>query len=226
MKGRSKLERYSLSTICCGVALAVAWPIDAPSSCFLLAVTVSSLFGGLGSGLFSIALSSLAFNYFFLRRAFPLATEPTTYLRFAVFLAAALLITGLMEVKRRVEESRNRAEEALRQAQSDLAQVSRVTTMGELTASVAHEVKQPIAASITNAKTCLRWLAAESPNLEEARAAANRIVEDQMRAAEIINRIHVLFKKSAPQRESVDVNEVIHEMVVVLRSEAARYSIS
>ncbi len=226
MKGRSKLERYGLAAICCGVALAVAWPIDAPSSCFLLAVTVSSLFGGLGSGLFSIALSSLAFNYFFLRRAFPLATEPTTYLRFAVFLAAALLITGLMEVKRRVEESRNRAEEALRQAQSDLAQVSRVTTMGELTASVAHEVKQPIAASITNAKTCLRWLAAESPNLEEARAAANRIVEDQMRAAEIINRIHVLFKKSAPQRESVDVNEVIHEMVVVLRSEAARYSIS
>jgi C4-dicarboxylate-specific signal transduction histidine kinase len=115
-------------------------------------------------------------------------------LRFAVFLAAALLITGLMEVKRRVEESRNRAEEALRQANSDLARVSRVTTMGELTASVAHEVKQPIAASITNAKTCLRWLAANRPNLEEARAAARRIVEDQTRAAEIINRIRVLSR--------------------------------
>jgi len=226
MKGRSKLGRYSVATICCGVALAVAWPIDAPSSCFLLAVTVSSLFGGLGPGLFSIALSSLAFNYFFLRRTFPLATEPATYLRFAVFLAAALLITGLMELKRRVEESRNRAEEALRQASSDLARVSRVTTMGELTASVAHEVKQPIAASITNAKTCLRWLAADKPNLEEARAAARRIVEDQTRAAEIIKRIRELFKKGAPQREWVDVNEVIQEMVVLLRSEAAPYFIS
>jgi K+-sensing histidine kinase KdpD len=143
MKVHSKLQRYGLAIISCGIALAVAWPIDAPSSCFLLAVTVSSLFGGLGPGLFSIALSSLAFNYFFLRRTFPLATEPATYLRFAVFLAAALLITGLMEVKRRVEESRNRAEEALRQANSDLARVSRVTTMGELTASVGHEVKQP-----------------------------------------------------------------------------------
>src|SRR5216684_6615719 len=158
MRAISAIRGYGLAAICCGIALAVAWPIDAPSSCFLLAVTVSSLFGGLGSGLFSIALSSLAFNYFFLRRAFPLATEPTTYLRFAVFLAAALLITGLMEVKRRVEESRNRAEEALRQAQADLAHVNRVTTMGELTASLAHEVNQPIAAAVTDANTCLRWL--------------------------------------------------------------------
>jgi C4-dicarboxylate-specific signal transduction histidine kinase len=226
MKGRSKPERYGLAAICSSIALAVARPIDAPSSCFLLAVTVSSLFGGLGPGLFSIALSSLAFNYFFLRRTSPPATEPATYLRFAVFLAAALLITGLMEVKRRVEESRNRAEDALRQAQSDLSQISRVTTMGELTATVAHEVKQPIAASITNARTCLRWLAADEPNLEEARAAARRIVEDQTRAAEIINRIHVLFKKAAPQRDLVDVNEVIQEMVVLLRSEAARYAVS
>jgi C4-dicarboxylate-specific signal transduction histidine kinase len=226
MKGRSKVERYSLAAICCGIALAVALPIDAPSSCLLLAVTVSSLFGGLGPGLFSIAFSSLAFNHFFLRRTVPVATEPATYLRFAVFLAAAFLITGLMEVKRRVEESRNRAEGALRQAQSDLAQISRVTTMGELTASVAHEVKQPIAASLTNARTCLRWLAADEPNLDEARAAAKRIIEDQTRAAEIINRIHVLFKKAAPQRDLVDVNEVIQEMVVVLRSEAARYAVS
>src|SRR6266478_7815104 len=136
MKVPSQLQRYGLTTISCGVALAVAWPIDAPSSCFLLAVTVSSLFGGLGPGLFSVALSALAFDYFFLWRTFPPARESATFLRFAVFLAAALLITGLMEIKRRVEESRNRTEEALRQANSDLARVSRVTTMGELTASV------------------------------------------------------------------------------------------
>src|SRR5712671_2316399 len=168
MKGRSKLERYVLATLCCGIALAVAWPIDAASSCFLLAVTVSSLFGGLGPGLFSIALSSLAFNYFFLRRAFPLATETATYLRFAVFLAAALLITGLMEVKRRVEDSRNSAEEALRQSQADLERISRLTTVGELTASLAHEVSQPIAAAVTDANTCLRWLIRDPLDVEES----------------------------------------------------------
>jgi PAS domain S-box-containing protein len=119
-----------------------------------------------------------------------------------------------------------RAEEALRQAQVDLAHVNRVTTMGELTASLAHEVNQPIAAAVTNANTCMRWLAADTPNLKEARAAAMRIVKDGKRAGEIISRIRLLFKKGTPERESVDVSEVIEEMIVLLRSEAMRYSIS
>jgi PAS domain S-box-containing protein len=119
-----------------------------------------------------------------------------------------------------------RAEEALRQAQTDLAHVSRVTTMGELTASLAHEINQPIAAAVTNANTCLRWLAGDTPNIEEARAAAMRIVKDQTRAAEIISRIRLLFNKGTPQRELVDVNEVIREMIVLLRGETTRYSIS
>jgi len=119
-----------------------------------------------------------------------------------------------------------RAEEALGQAQADLAHVSRVTTMGELTASLAHEVNQPIAAAVTNANACLHWLAGGAPNLEEARAAAMRIVRDGSRAAEIIKRIRLLFKKGAPQRELVDVNEVIREMIVLLGSEATRYSVS
>ena len=121
---------------------------------------------------------------------------------------------------------RKRTEEALRQAQANLAHVSRVTTMGELTASLAHEVNQPIAAAVTNANTCLRWLAASTPNLEEARAAAMRIVKDGTRAAEIISRIRLLFKKGTAERELVDVNEVIREMIVLLRGEATRYSIS
>jgi PAS domain S-box-containing protein len=120
---------------------------------------------------------------------------------------------------------RNRAEEALRQAQADLAHVNRVTTMGELTASVAHEVNQPIAAAVTNANTCLRWLARDQPDLEEARAAAMRIVNDGTRAAEIIKRIRLLFKKGASEREMVDINEVVEELVVLLRGEVTRYSI-
>jgi PAS domain S-box-containing protein len=121
---------------------------------------------------------------------------------------------------------RKRADEALREAQANLARVSRVTTMGELTASLAHEVNQPIAAAVTNANTCLRWLTRDHPDVEEARAAATRIVKDGTRAGEIISRIRLLFKKGTSQHELVDVNEVIGEMIVLLRGETARYSIS
>ena len=121
---------------------------------------------------------------------------------------------------------RKQAEEALRQAQTDLARISRITTMGELTASLAHEVNQPIAAAITDANTCLRWLARDPPDIEEAREAASRTIRDATRAAEIISRVRQLFKKGTPERELVDVNQIIEEMVVLLRSEAARASIS
>jgi PAS domain S-box-containing protein len=124
--------------------------------------------------------------------------------------------------RKRADEERER----LRQAQADLAHVNRVTTMGELTASLAHEVNQPIAAAITNANTCMRWLAADTPNLEEARAAALRIVKDGTRAAEIIKRVRLLFRKGSPQRELVDLNEVVRDMIVLLRGEATRYNIS
>jgi PAS domain S-box-containing protein len=119
-----------------------------------------------------------------------------------------------------------RAQEALRQAQAELAHVSRVTNMGELTASLAHEVNQPIAGAITNANACLRWLAGDVPDLGEARAAALRIVRDGTRAADIIGRIRLLFAKGAAQRESLDVNEIILEMILLLRGEMTRFSIS
>jgi len=98
--------------------------------------------------------------------------------------------------------------------------------MGELTASLAHEVNQPIAAAVTDANTCLRWLTRDQPDLEEARAAASRMAKDATRAASIISRIRLLFKKVSSQRELVDVNEVIREMTILLRNEASRYSIS
>jgi NO-binding membrane sensor protein with MHYT domain/two-component sensor histidine kinase len=121
---------------------------------------------------------------------------------------------------------RKRAEETLRQAQADLARVNRVNTMAELTASLAHEVNQPLSAAVTNADACLRWLDGDTPNLEEARAAALEIVKDGTRAAEIITRIRLLFKKGTPQREPLDVNEIVREMIVLLRSEVARNAIS
>jgi PAS domain S-box-containing protein len=124
--------------------------------------------------------------------------------------------------RKQAEEERER----LRQAHADLAHINRVTTMGELTASLAHEIKQPISAAVTDARTCLRWLTRDDPDIAEAREAAARIVKDVMHAADIINSISLLFKKGTLQREVVDVNELIREMIVLLRNEAARYSIS
>jgi PAS domain S-box-containing protein len=138
---------------------------------------------------------------------------------------AAGRTVGASKLARDITE-RKRAEEALRQAQADLAYMSRVTTMGELTASLAHEIRQPITAAMTNGKTCLRWLGRDEPDVAEACEAASRLVKDVTRAAGIIDRISSLFKKGALQRELVDVNELIGEMIVLLRSEANRYLIS
>ncbi len=124
--------------------------------------------------------------------------------------------------RRRAEKERER----LRQVQADLAHINRATTMGELTASLAHEINQPIAAAVTDARTCLRWLAREQPDLAEARESAARMVKAVTRASDIISRLRQLFKKGTPQTSVVDVSEVIQEMVILLRVEASRYSVS
>jgi signal transduction histidine kinase len=137
-------------------------------------------------------------------------------------LEMATHLAGIAIERKLAREERER----LRQAQADLAHINRVTTMGELTASLAHEIRQPISAAATNAKTCLRWLGRDDPDVAEAREAASRIVKDVTRAADIISRISLLFKKGAQQHELVDANELIREMIALLRSEANRYSIS
>ena len=121
---------------------------------------------------------------------------------------------------------RQTAEEALRRAQADLAYIHRVTTMGELTASLGHEIRQPITAAVFNATACVRWLSPDQPNLEEARTAGSRIVENLRHTEGIISRIRFLFQKGTPHREAVDVNDVIREMIVLLRNAANQYSVS
>lgn len=123
--------------------------------------------------------------------------------------------------RKHAEEERER----LRQAQADLAYMSRVITVGELAASLAHEIKQPIAAAVMNAKTCARWLQRDTPDIAEACEAASRIVKDTTRAAEIIDRVRSLYSRGTPERELVDLNEIVREMIVLLHDEANRYSI-
>ncbi len=126
-------------------------------------------------------------------------------------------------------EDRKRAEqerEKLRQLEDDLAHINRVSMLGEMAASLAHEIKQPIAAAITSANTCIEWLAHVPPNLDRARAAATRIDKYGNRAAQIIDRTRSLYKKSPSQRELVDVNGIVHEMLTLLKGEADRCSIA
>jgi signal transduction histidine kinase len=133
------------------------------------------------------------------------------------------------EIKRLNDELEQRVVERtseLMMVNEELTRVSRVTMMGELTASLAHEIKQPISAASLSANACMRWLDRDEPAIAEARQAAAGIVDNVTRASEIINHIGGLFQKAAPQRESMDVNEVIQEMVALLRSEATHYAIS
>jgi signal transduction histidine kinase len=153
-----------------------------------------------------------------------------------VVIETAALTRAKAEIKRLNEDLEERvlqrtselmkASEALREAQAELGRVTRLTAMGELTASIAHEIRQPIFAAATDAETCLRWLTRDQPEVAEAQEAASRLVKDVSRASDIINRIVLLFKKDVPRRELADVNGVIQETIALLRSEASRYSIS
>jgi PAS domain S-box-containing protein len=129
--------------------------------------------------------------------------------------------TDITELKSAEQER-----EKLRQLEADLAHTNRVSTLGEMAASLAHEIKQPIAAAITSANSCIEWLAHEPPNLDRARAAAARIDKYGNRAAEIIDRIRSFYKKSLPQRELVDVNRIIDELLTLLKGEAYRFSVA
>lgn len=124
-------------------------------------------------------------------------------------------------------ESTEQEREYLRQLQDDLAHINRVITLGQLAASIAHELKQPITASIINAKTCSRWLERVPPDLHEAQEAIHRAVKDSANAADIIDRLRAFYRKqTAAERELVDVNEVIREVLVLLRSETSEHPIS
>ena len=121
---------------------------------------------------------------------------------------------------------RKGAEEALREAQAELAHVTRAMTMGELAASIAHEINQPLAAVVTNGGACLRWLAGESPNLYEAREAAQRVIREGNRANEVITGIRALMRKTDTEKTRLDMNEVIEEVILLTRSETTRRGVT
>jgi PAS domain S-box-containing protein len=137
---------------------------------------------------------------------------------FAGYIGSNIDITEL----KRAEAERHR----LHQLEADLAHINRVSMMGELAASLAHELKQPIAAALTNAKTCVRWLRRDTPDVAEGCEAALRMINDATRAAEVIDRVRSLYRRDTSDRELLDLNEIIREMIILLHDKADRNSIS
>jgi PAS domain S-box-containing protein len=134
-------------------------------------------------------------------------------------------VLDLTERKRAEAEARE-SERRYREMQMEVAHANRVATMGQLTASIAHEVNQPIAAAVTNAQAALRWLAARPPDLEEVRQALDHIVKDANRAGDVIGRIREIIKKAPSRKDRVDINEAIREVIELTRSEAAKHGAS
>jgi PAS domain S-box-containing protein len=134
-------------------------------------------------------------------------------------------LISFSKVTRDITE-RRLAEDALQKMQAELTHVTRAMTMGELAASIAHEVNQPLAAIVTSANACQRWLAREVPDLDEARAAAERISRDGHRASDVIQRLRALAKRSEPQKTRLDLNEVIDEVVTLMHSEMRLHGVA
>jgi NO-binding membrane sensor protein with MHYT domain len=228
MRGHAGLSHEPLY-----VALSVVVAIGASTAALWLAFRTADLWQKLGAAVvMGVAISGMHYTamqgaIFTAHSSLHAAGSGAGLDQTTLALAVAGITFALLAFASIVSVSeQKRAEEALRGARAELARINRVTTMGELTASLAHEVNQPIAAAVTDAEACLSWLERNPPDLEEARACAESIVKEASRAAEIVSRIRLLFQKGTPQRESVDVNDVVREMILLLRHEVRRHSIS
>jgi C4-dicarboxylate-specific signal transduction histidine kinase len=221
---------------------------------FLCAVLFGGWFGGLGPGLFATALSILALKYYFIPETGTFALDTAYIPSLTLFSLAALFITWINSRERNAAKSliyardqldiklhelensnkslqaeitaRERAEGELDQLRSELAHVTRVMTLGELAASIAHEISQPLTAIVTDSSTGSRCLDGPSPNLNGARQALARITKDGNRAADVVTRIRALAKKSSIQMTKIDLNEIVSSVIAVTRNEIERNRIA
>jgi signal transduction histidine kinase len=207
---------------------------------FPCAVIASTWFCGKFAGWLTTVISMVVVQYYFIPplRSFEIRREDLPFS--LTFLACQIFATWLVTKRKQTEDSlrqanaalvnqmaeRERAEESLRKTRSELARVARITTVGELTASIAHEINQPLAAVVTNCDACTAWLGSDSPNLPEAQAAAERAAAGATRASEVIGRIRSLIKNAPTERIPVQLNHVITEMVDLAAHQASKSGVS
>ena len=200
---------------------------------FFGAVMVSAWFGGTTIGLAAVLMSTLLVDYFFVPPYYSFSITATAEAYFAAFVVCALAASWVSSAKRKTEEALKEALDHLEvrvwertsellKTQTELARLSQALSMGELTASIAHEINQPLTAVVTHGHACIEWLSATPPNLEKTRQTVERIIQDGTRAGAVIRRVRALFKKEAPTKTWIDVNEVIHELTTFVHDEAVR----
>lgn len=203
---------------------------------FFGAVIASAWFGGLAAGLLAVVLSIFAVDYFFIPPVYSFVVNSAALVYLATFVACALVAGWVSAAKKRTEEALKEARDELElrvsartadlmKTQAELAHLSRVLTMGELTTSIAHEIKQPLTAIVTNAQACLEWLSATPPNIAKAQQSMQHVVQNGTRAGEILTRIRAMFKKEPIAKQMVDLNDVIQELVILLLADAKKSNI-
>ena len=222
-------------------------------SLFLCAIMFSAWFGGLRQGLLATTLLVLAFDYYFLPPTHSLVPNLNELPRLVLFAASALVVGLMSAAQRRTTESleeardelaaniqelkktnealhqeiaeRKLAEAALQKAQANLAHMTRLTTMGELSASIAHEVNQPLTAVVNNANACISLLVGGAANFEEIREALTEIVDDADRASAVIQRVRQLAKRAPTEKSPLDLRGVVKDVLTLARYESAARSV-
>lgn len=235
------LRRFAVSLLSVGLAFALTvllQPLFPYPFLFLFfgAVMASAWFGGAAAGIFAVLLSTMLVEYFFVPPFHSFSISTTSEAYFAAFVLCALAASWISTAKKKSELALQEALDHLEvrvsersaellKTQTELAHLSQVLSMGELTASIAHEISQPLTAVVTHGHASLEWLSADPPNLDKTRQTIERIIQDGTRAGATISRVRALFKKEAPVKDWLDVNEVVHELTIFLRDEATRRGI-
>lgn len=241
---RSFALRYCTAALLAGVALLASLGIQHLFAfpypflfLFFGAVMVSAWIGGMGAGFFAVLLSTLFVDYFFVPPFYSWQISATAETYFVSFVICALVASWISSAKKRSEEALQQTRDqleikvsertaALMQTQTELARLSRALSMGELTASIAHEINQPLTAVVANGHACLQWLSAAPPNLPKARQTAESIIQDGTRAGDVLGRIRALFRKERPAKQWLDLNQLIGELLRFLRHESVSRQIS
>ena len=203
---------------------------------FFGAVMASAWFGGMTGGLFAVVLSILAVDYFFIPPVYSFVVNAVAIGYLAAFVICALIASWVSSAQKTSEEALKEARdqlearvaertEELMKTEAELARLSRVLSMGELTASIAHEIKQPLTAVVTNGHACIEWLSAHPPNVERAKTTAEKMIQDGTRAGAVLSRIRALFKNEPAVKDWFDINEVIQELAVLVRAETQKLRI-
>jgi C4-dicarboxylate-specific signal transduction histidine kinase len=198
---------------------------------FFGAVMASAWFEGMIAGFFAVLFSILAVDYFFIPPINSFVINAAVGAYIAAFVLCALVASWVSSSKKKSEKALKEARDQLEirvnertadlmHTQAELTRLSRVLSMGELTASIAHEIKQPLTAVVTHGHACIQWLSTDPPNLAKATQTVERIIQEGTRAGAVINRIRALFKKDGSPRDWVSINEIIQELMVLLRHEA------